>query len=214
MPPHNNQQIHSKLEENQQDDYSDEENEDNATDNMDDDGTEEEEEEEEEEDTPKQKTIIDYIDEIVDEEWSGNMEKDVESIREAFHKYLLSIGILKTKFFKQFQNQLREEVRTLKSRYAQDGVSKDETEIEQTAYNEAFESFIPRIEDIVQELYRRYNIKEEEEQTTSSSLKYGAWQYFFIFLVLSQWILFMQSKSKPIGFKGKSMLLQCYVPQN
>ena len=173
MPPHSNQQIHSKLEENQQDDYSDEENEDNATDNMDDDGTEEEEEEEEEEDTPKQKTIIDYIDEIVDEEWSGNMEKDVESIREAFHKYLLSIGILKTKFFKQFQQQLQEEMRTLKMRYTQDGVSKDEREIEQTAYDETFDSFIPRIEDILQELYRQLDI-QEVEATTSGGMNYHA----------------------------------------
>ena len=201
--------------EEEEEDFDDGEHDNAADEEMDDDDDDGTEEEEDDEEEPKQKTIIDYIDEIVEEEWSGSMEKDVGIIKEAFHKYLLSIGILKTKFFKQFQNQLREEVRTLKSRYAQDGVSKDETEIEQTAYNEAFESFIPRIEDIVQELYRRYNIEEEEEEgTTSSSIKYGTWQYFFILLVLSQWILFMQSKSKPIGFKGKSMLLQSYVPQN
>ena len=205
-----NRWINSKTEE-EEEDFDDEEHDDDADEEMDDDDDDSTEEEEEE---PKQKTIIDYIDEIVEEEWSGSMEKDVGSIKDSFHKYLLSVGILKTKFFKQFQNQLQEEVRTLKSRYAQDGVSKDKTKIEQTAYDEAFESFIPRIEDIVQELYRRYNIKEEEEQTTSSSLKYGAWQYFFIFLVLSQWILFMQSRRKPIGFKEKSMLLQNYVPQN
>ena len=103
------------------------------------------------------------------------MEKDVGNIKEAFHKYLLSVGILKTKFFKQFQIQLREEVHTLKSRYAQDGLSKDKKEIEKTAYDEAFESFVPRIEDIVQELYQRYNIEEEEEEEmTSSRIKYSA----------------------------------------
>ena len=168
-----NRWINSKTEE-EEEDFDDEEHDDDADEEMDDDDDDSTEEEEDDEEEPKQKTIIDYIDEIVEEEWSGSMEKDVGSIKDSFHKYLLSVGILKTKFFKQFQNQLQEEVRTLKSRYAQDGVSKDKTKIEQTAYDAAFESFIPRIEDIVQELYRRYNIKEEEEQTTSSSLKYGA----------------------------------------
>ena len=67
------------------------------------------------------KTFVDYIEMIVEEDWSGDMEKDMELLKQDFQKYILGNGITQTKFFKQIQKQFNATITDLNNQYEDDG---------------------------------------------------------------------------------------------
>ena len=109
------------------------------------------------------KTFVDYIEMIVEEEWSGDMEKDMELLKQDFQKYILGNGITQTKFFKQIQKQFNATITTLNNQYEDDGISKSQDDIEEKALEETFNHFIERMEDVIEEIYRRNGISSEEQ---------------------------------------------------
>ena len=148
---------------------------------MDDIDEEEEEEEEEEsgdeeddsedctsdndeENQPRKGTLVDFIDGMVDDEWSGNVNNDLDLVKKAFTKYLLSIQMGKTPLIKEFTCKYEKEIKMMKRHKAADGVEKNEDEIQEAAYDATFESFEQRLEDVVREIYRQHQVEEEESQ--------------------------------------------------
>ena len=156
---------------------------------MDDVDEEEEEEEEDEEETgdeendsednasddeegnnrPRKQTLVDFIDGMVDEEWSGNINNDLDLVKKAFTKYLLSIQMGKTPLIKEFTHKYEKEIKLMKRHKAADGVEKNEDEIQEAAYDATFESFEQRLEDVVREIYRQHQMEEEESQEEENS---------------------------------------------
>ena len=155
-------------------------------DDVDDDDEEEEEDEEETGDEenfsednasddeegnnrPRKQTLVDFIDGMVDEEWSGNINNDLDLVKKAFTKYLLSIQMGKTPLIKEFTNKYEKEIKLMKRHKAADGVEKNEDEIQEAAYDATFESFEQRLEDVVREIYRQHQMEEEESQEEENS---------------------------------------------
>ena len=156
---------------------------------MDDVDDDEEEEEEDEEETgdeendsednasddeegnnrPRKRTLVDFIDGMVDEEWSGNINNDLDLVKKAFTKYLLSIQMGKTPLIKEFTHKYEKEIKLMKRHKAADGVEKNEDEIQEAAYDATFESFEQRLEDVVREIYRQHQMEEEESQEEENS---------------------------------------------
>ena len=156
---------------------------------MDDVDDEEEEEEEDEEETgdeendsednasddeegnnqPRKWTLVDFIDGMIDEEWSGNINNDLDLVKKAFTKYLLSIQMGKTPLIKEFTHKYEKEIKLMKRHKAADGVEKNEDEIQEAAYDATFESFEQRLEDVVREIYRQHQMEEEESQEEENS---------------------------------------------
>ena len=62
----------------------------------------EENSEEEHDEKPKQKSLVEFIDDMVDNDWSGEIEKDLDLVKSAFSKYLLSIQLANTPLIKEF----------------------------------------------------------------------------------------------------------------
>ena len=119
--------------------------------------------EQEDENHDQHKTFVDYIEMIVEEDWSGDMEKDMELLKQDFQKYILGNGITQTKFFMHIQKQFNATITTLNNQYEDDGISKSQDDIEEKALEETFNYFIERMEDVIEEIYRRNGISSEEQ---------------------------------------------------
>lgn len=131
-------------------------------------GSEDSENEEDDEDSGE-KTIVDYINDIMDDNLTGNMDDDRESIKDAFYKYLIyGTGITKTNFFKQFLKVFRQEKRALKRRFSEDGVEKNDDEVDAAAYDATFNELMPRLDDIIKEMYHQNEIEEKERNKIHS----------------------------------------------
>ena len=134
---------------------------------------EEEEEEEEEEkseddddmetDDDGEKTFVQYVEDIADEPWTQDLTRDLEMIKRCFKNYLFNSGITKTKFFEDFQEEFQEEEEKLNQRYQDDGVEKSDEDIDDAAYEETFNTFQERLQDVIQGIYRRQNEEEDHE---------------------------------------------------
>ena len=118
---------------------------------------------------PRKQTLVDFIDGMVDEEWSGNINNDLDLVKKAFTKYLLSIQMGKTPLIKEFTHKYEKEIKLMKRHKAADGVEKNDDEIQEAAYNATFESFEQRLEDVVREIYRQHQVEEEESQEEENS---------------------------------------------
>ena len=117
-----------------------------------------------EENQPRKRTLVDFIDGMVDDEWSGNVNNDLDLVKKAFTKYLLSIQMGKTPLIKEFTRKYEKEIKMMKRHKAADGVEKNEDEIQEAAYDATFESFEQRLEDVVREINRQHQVEEEESQ--------------------------------------------------
>ena len=124
---------------------------------------------EEENNRPRKRTLVNFIDGMVDDEWSGNINNDLDLVKKAFTKYLLSIQMGKTPLIKEFTHKYEKEIKLMKRHKAADGVEKNEDEIQQAAYDATFESFEQRLEDVVREIYRQHQVEEEESQEEENS---------------------------------------------
>ena len=118
----------------------------------------------EEENRPRKRTLVDFIDGMVDDEWSGNINNDLDLVKKAFSKYLLSIQMGKTPLIKEFTRKYEKEIKLMKRQKEADGVEKNEEEIQEAAYDASFEFFEQRLEDVVREIYRQHQVDEEESQ--------------------------------------------------
>ena len=118
----------------------------------------------EEENRPRKWTLVDFIDGMVDDEWSGNINNDLDLVKKAFSKYLLSIQMGKTPLIKEFTRKYEKEIKLMKCQKEADGVEKNEEEIQEAAYDASFEFFEQRLEDVVREIYRQRQVDEEESQ--------------------------------------------------
>ena len=85
------------------------------------------------------------------------------SLNRSCHKYILGNGITQTKFFKQIQKQFNATITTLNNQYEDDGISKSQDDIEEKALEETFNHFIERMEDVIEEIYRRNGISYEKQ---------------------------------------------------
>ena len=112
----------------------------------------------------RKQTLVDFIDGMVDDEWSGNINNDLDLVKKAFTKYLLSIQMGKTPLIKEFTRKYEKEIKLMKRHKAADGVEKNEDEIQEAAFETTFESFEQRLEDVVREIYRQHQMEEEESQ--------------------------------------------------
>ena len=130
--------------------------------------TEEEEEEKKSEDDDDmetdddgEKTFVQYVEDIADEPWTQDLTRDLEMIKRCFKNYLFNSGITKTKFFEDFQEEFQEEEEKLIQRYQDDGVEKSDEDIGDAAYEETFNTFQERLQDVIQDIYRRQNEEED-----------------------------------------------------
>ena len=146
-----------------------EKNEEDDEKESDDDSTGSEDTEDEgEDDESEEKTIVDYINDIMDNDLTGNLDDDRESIKDAFYKYLIyGTGITTTKFYKQFLKFLRQEKRALKRQFSEDGVEKDDDTVDEAAFNATFDEFTPRLDDIIKELYHQNEMEGKDEEQPS-----------------------------------------------
>ena len=155
-----------------EDDERENSEEDDENESDDDSTGSEDTENEGEDDKPEEKTIVDYINDIMDDDLTGNMDDDREAIKDAFYKYLIyGTGITTTKFYKQFLKVFKQEKRALKRQFSEDGVEKDDNTVDEAAYNAAFDELTPRLDDIIQELYHQNEIDEKDEQSSLHSWK-------------------------------------------
>ena len=137
-----------KKEEEEEEEEEDEEKEENGEDDDDDDM---------ETDDGGEKTFVQYVEDIADEPWTQDLTRDLEMIKRCFKNYLFNSGITKTKFFEDFQEQFQEEEEKLNQRYQDDGVEKSDEDIGDAAYEETFNTFQERLQDVIQDIYRRQN---------------------------------------------------------
>ena len=153
-----------------EDDERENSEEDDENESDDDSTGSEDTENEGEDDEPEEKTIVDYINDIMDDNLTGKMDDDREAIKDAFYKYLIyGTGITTTKFYKQFLKVFKQEKRALKRQFSEDGVEKDDNTVDEAAYNAAFDELTPRLDDIIQELYHQNEIDEKDEQSSLHS---------------------------------------------
>ena len=124
----------------------------------------EENSEEEHDEKPKQKSLVEFIDDMVDDDWSGKIEKDLDLVKSAFSKYLLSIQLANTPLIKEFTRKYQREIKEQKRQNKEDGVQKDIDQVEEEAFDAAFAFFEQRLEDVVRQIYRHNNIEEENEE--------------------------------------------------
>ena len=124
----------------------------------------EENSEEEHDERPKQKSLVEFIDDMVDDDWSGEIEKDLDLVKSAFSKYLLSIQLANTPLIKEFTRKYQREIKEQKRQNIEDGVEKDSDQVEEEAFDAAFAFYELRLEDVVRQIYRQNNIEEENEE--------------------------------------------------
>ena len=124
----------------------------------------EENSEEEYDEKPKQKSLVEFIDDMVDDNWSGDIEKDLDLVKNAFSKYLLSIQLANTPLIKEFTRKYEREIKEQKRQNMEDGVEKDSDQVEEEAFDAAFAFFEQRLEDVVRQIYRQNDIEEENEE--------------------------------------------------
>ena len=153
-----------KNEEDHEEDNTEEEYEDDSVNEETDDGDDSDDVKDDANET-QEKTIVNYIDEIMEEDLTGDLKKDINIFKEEFSKVVFTgTGVIKTDFFKNFQKELKNEKKTLTKQYSEDGVEKNEDEIDQDAYNATFESFLPRLENILHELYEQHDMEMDDEE--------------------------------------------------
>ena len=153
-------------EKNEEDDEKESDDDKNESDN--DSTGSEDTEDEGEDDESEEKTIVDYINDIMDNDLTGNLDDDRESIKDAFYKYLIyGTGITTTKFYKQFLKFFRQEKRALKRQFSEDGVEKDDDTVDEAAFNATFDEFTPRLDDIIKELYHQNEMEGKDEEQPS-----------------------------------------------
>ena len=149
--------------EDHEEDNTEEEYEDDSANEKTDDGDDSDDVEDDANET-QEKTIVCYIDEMM-EDLTGNLKKDIKTFKEEFSKIVFTgTGVIKTDFFKNFQKQLKNEKKTLTKQFSEDGVEKIEDEIDQDAYDATFESFLPRLENILHELYEQHDMEMDDEE--------------------------------------------------
>ena len=140
----------------------------------------EENSEEEHDEKPKQKSLVEFIDDMVDNDWSGEIVKDLDLVKSAFSKYLLSIQLANTPLIKEFTRKYQREIKEQKRQNKEDGVEKDIDQVEEEAFDAAFAFFEQRLEDVVRQIYRHNNI--EEENYSSKTNWFQEWFYLGSYL--------------------------------
>ena len=123
-------------------DESENESDDNTTeisvDSDEDPSSESENEEEQVKDSYKMDTLVDFLDDINNGEWEGNMDKDLQNVKEVFEKYLIGIKITKTDLFKKFYKEFEKNKLRLNDQYLEDGVQKTVAEVQEDAFDDTF----------------------------------------------------------------------------
>ena len=152
------------------DDSEDEEEENSNEDIENEEESEEESEDEVDEKNHNKQTFIELLEQMEDD-WTGNIDQDLDILKENFKKYTIGTEISKTKLFKEFESTLKKEMKTLDKQYRDDGIKKDEMDVKETAFDATFDTFESRFEDIMRETYRRNNIVEKEEEEISQEIE-------------------------------------------
>ena len=120
----------------------------------------------------KKRDFVMYINRIINEEWTGELKKDMDMVKDTFYKYILGSQIAKTPFFKKFHKEYIQAQKQIKKQLSQDGVKKSTTEIDEAAFDEIFTHFEARFEDVIHEVYRRRDIEEDEDEDHDEEEKF------------------------------------------
>ena len=116
----------------------------------------------------RKKSAPELMNIIMIEDWTGNIEKDKNLLKEAFQKFTLGLPILKTAIYKDFKDHCQHQYVHILDTSKEDGVKKSFDDIDQEAFNISFNEFESRFEDIIYEIYDRLKIEEvdanEEEE--------------------------------------------------
>ena len=140
----------------------------------DDDGNENESESEDEEDEKKlskMKKVPKLIEHIVTKDWTGNIDEDIEMLKDDFLRFIQAIPIRKTKLFKEFKEEFDWSVERKREELEEDGVSKSDEDIVQEAYDKKFEEYEERFQDIIREIYQYHDIEEKSDSDDSEEEK-------------------------------------------
>ena len=179
--------------EEEEEEEEDEEEEDDDDDNDDNDNEEEEEDKEtddddDDDDTEKDEddydhlisssakrakpTISSLLPHIVSkEELTGNVKKDMETLKEKWHTiFLLTRALPKTPIFIDFDKLYQKNHNSMKKQYEKDGLDfATITEEEKPIYAETFEAFNERFERIVTQYLQCSNLLEDDSDKSSDS---------------------------------------------
>ena len=120
----------------------------------------------------KKGDFVTYISTIINEEWTGELKKDMDMVKDTFYKYILGSQIAKTPFFKKFHKEYIQAQKQIKKQLSQDGVKKSTTEIDEAAFDETFTHSEARFEDVIHEVYRRRDIEEDEDEDDDEEEKF------------------------------------------